>query len=129
MSTKKSAVTVLAVCLLIAAHTGCGEVEESYDYMRELEEAGIAMPSRGSPQESAERAFEAWAQQQETPYRNPQYRVLQDDGEFATVRITAEFKEGPTEPWLEKASDVKCELVGERWQCDQEMSFQPTQAE
>ena len=55
----------------------------------------------GGPEAAARIAFEQWAQQNGVPCRDVHLQTLNNDGVFATVRITAMFKESPEAPWLE----------------------------
>jgi hypothetical protein len=88
-----------------------------------LEQAGVLQPRRESPEAAASAAFEIWAQEQGMPYQTMTYQVLTNDGTFATVRITAYFREAIEADWLENEAEIECRNVGGDWQCDQSMLY------
>jgi hypothetical protein len=89
----------------------------------------VAQPSQGSAAAAAQKSFKDWAQGQGTPYQNARYETLADDGAFATVRITAEFRPPNKDSWREQEATVECRKVGDTWQCDQNFYFAVTAAE
>ncbi|MBU0494088.1 MAG: hypothetical protein KKA73_01460 [Chloroflexi bacterium] len=83
------------------------------------------------PDTAARTAFEQWAQQQSTPYKDVSYQTISNDGTFAIVRITARFKQTAQADWVEMQADVECRNVGGKWQASPYyyMNFALTQAE
>lgn len=82
------------------------------------------------PEEIAAAAFGVWAQKNGVPYKEAQLKIVQKDGVFATVRVTAKFKAGPDSPWLEHQADVQCRRVGGEWRADAEdINVELTEAE
>ncbi len=58
--------------------------------------------------------------------KDTRFQTLNDDSVFATVRITAMFKEHPEAPWLEQEAEVECRKVGGKWQAEARMDFRAT---
>lgn len=73
-----------------------------------------------TPESAANQAFQEWVTK---PYRNEQFKAIQNDGTFATVKVTVEFRESTEAEWEEWESDLECRKVGEKWQCDQDFTF------
>ncbi len=59
--------------------------------------------------------FEEWAQDQVTPYKNVRYKTLKNDGAFATVRITADFKQNEKADWMEMENILELRNMGGEW--------------
>ena len=81
----------------------------------------------GGPEPAAREAFEQWAQENGVPYKNVRLETIEYDGTFATVRVTAKFRESPDAPWLEQEADVQCRKVGGEWQAEPLMHFELTE--
>lgn len=81
----------------------------------------------GNGSETAARSeFEKWAKQDGIPYQNVQVSAIKNGEPFATVRVTAEFRDSPESPWVEQEASIDCRKVGQDWQCDPNFSFKPT---
>lgn len=78
------------------------------------------------PESAARVEFEKWAKNNGVPYQNVQVRATQKDETFATVRVTAEFRDSPESSWVEQEAENGCRKVGQEWQCDRNFSFKPT---
>lgn len=91
-----------------------------------LEEAGLIEIERNSPEAAAKRAFQVWV---DTPYRNESVELLKTDGDFATVRIIAQFRASAESAWLEHEAKVECQKVGKSWRAPSWMHFELTAAE
>lgn len=63
----------------------------------------------------AKDTFDEWAQHQVTPYKNVRYKTLETDGAFATVRITADFKQNEKAEWVEMETILKLRNMGGEW--------------
>lgn len=114
---------LVLLLLLVMAPLSCGRPHAQQEV---LEQSGLVVPSRSSPVEAAKATFEQWAQQMGIPFRNDTYAVTTNDGTFATVLITAEFRESVGADWLEKSTDLQCKNVGGEWQCDRWFDFRQT---
>jgi len=82
-----------------------------------------------APEAVARDAFERWTQATGTPFRNVESIVLSDDGTFAVVRITAEFRQTAESDWVEMEAKLECRNVGGNWQANPSFVFDLTQAE
>ena len=67
--------------------------------------------------------FVAWANRVGTPYKDPLAKVLKNDQTFATVRVTAKFRDNPQSDWVEMWTDVDVKNVGGQWQAPVYFSF------
>lgn len=72
------------------------------------------------------RSFEDWVS---IPYRDVKVSVVENDGTFAKVLVTAEFLESPESEWMAKEANIDCRKVGREWQCDTYFYFQLTSAQ
>ena len=63
------------------------------------------------------------------PYRDESATVLDNDGFFATVEVTAWFRPSRHAPWEERQAAAECRLVGDAWQCDRAFAFALSQGE
>jgi len=73
--------------------------------------------------------FEEWAESTGIPFEDARYEILNDDGTFATVRITATIRENEQSGWREMQSDIECRVVAGEWRCDPALHFVLSQAE
>jgi len=79
------------------------------------------------PENAARAAFVQWADTiNRVPYQNAQVTTLENDGTFATVKITVEFRADKDAPWVEQEAKTNCKKVGQEWQCDGLMTFNLT---
>ena len=112
---------VFVLITIIATVVGCGGPSPQE---KALEQTGLVVPERGFPEAAAQAAFEVWARNQSTPYQNVRYKIVSNDGTFATVRVVGELRKRSEDNWLEQQADVDCRRVGDEWQCDQWFSFE-----
>jgi hypothetical protein len=84
---------------------------------------------QGSPEGAAQVALDSWAKSSNTPYKDASFNTQNNDGTFATVRITVKFRPNPESEWQEYQTDVQCRLVGGQWQAPGYLQFQLSQAE
>lgn len=70
----------------------------------------------GGPENAAQMALGEYASREGMPYKNVRIQTLSNDGAFATVRITAEFKETAQADWVEKQAEVQFRNIGGKWQ-------------
>lgn len=89
----------------------------------------VACAVGGGPQTIAKEAFEQWAEEAGIPYEDVRYETLSDDGTFATVRVTAFFRESAEAGWREMQADVECRKLAGEWRCDEHLSFTLSEAE
>lgn len=79
----------------------------------------------GGPENAARAAFTKWADEiYKVPYQNVQVSALENDGTFATVKITAEYRADKDAPWIEQETKTSCKTVGQEWQCGQVFSLE-----
>lgn len=83
----------------------------------------------GGPQDAARQAFTKWADNTGTPYKDPTFEVLSNDGVFASVRIRVLLRQTADATWLEHEATVQCRNVGGVWQTNEWMAFALTAAE
>lgn len=82
-----------------------------------------AEPTRSPVEQAALTAFEGWAT---LPYRREAAVIVQNDGTYATVKITAEFRPTADSAWLAAEAAIECRRIGGDWQCDNNFNFQLT---
>ncbi len=85
--------------------------------------------SVGGAQSAARGAFEEWAQEAGIPYTDVGLETLSDDGTFATVRVTALFRESAEGGWHEMQADIECRQVAGEWECNQYLHFTLSETE
>jgi hypothetical protein len=79
--------------------------------------------------EKADSSFQVFATSAGTPYQNVHYEVLNNDGTYANVKITAQFRLSESSDWTEHETTIQCRKVGNEWQCDSIFTMDFSQAE
>jgi phosphonate transport system substrate-binding protein len=135
------ALLVIAVVLIVGACGGGGSEEQvpsdaTTDAVKpgssEQEPSGGAEPVKpgtDSAEAAAQRSFDSWAKERGTPYRDPEFTVLESDGVFADVRLVVDLRDSADSDWEECEAEIECRKVGDEWQCDYKFDFQWTEAQ
>jgi hypothetical protein len=83
----------------------------------------------GSLKDAVEAAFGSYANTKGVPYQDVQYSTVSDDGTYAVVQVTAQFRPDATSDWLDEITQVQAKKVGSTWQVDPDgFSFNLTPA-
>lgn len=115
-------VFLIASFLVFVLLVSCGS-DGAQEQIETMEEVGALDVRRSTLEEAAERAFEVSA---DTPYRNPQFSIIENDGTFASVVIDVELREAAESPWTPNNATVECSRIGDLWECDTDITFSPS---
>src|SRR5579875_671593 len=74
-----------------------------------------ACGGRSAAEDAARVGFERWAKTTTAAYRNAQFNTVASHEDFATVEVTAEFKEAPDAPWIREQAMVQVVRQGDTW--------------
>jgi len=85
--------------------------------------------SKDTPELAARPAFNAWAVENETPFKDAHFETLDNDGAFATVHIVVDTKQDELSDWVEMEGEIPLRNFGGKWQADipNNWSLHPTQ--
>jgi LCP family protein required for cell wall assembly len=77
----------------------------------------------GNPESAVKVAFENWAQNYGSPYKDVQYNTLNNDGTYATVSVIGYFRESSDSDWIQMQTYVEVKNVGDSWHCNDNQFF------